>query len=111
MKQLNGKRLAYIREQLSAKEPEGRWSQARVAEATGLKQNMIARMEANGAGSIEALLSLLLFYNEKGFNIRWILIEDNSGIPLLNSEVEEKSTSRVFMQSIKQQLDNFLGEE
>lgn len=108
MKHIIGKRLAHVREQLSAQDPETNWTQAKVAEETGLKQNMITRIEHTGAGTFDAFLCILLFYHSKGFNMRWILLEDNAAEPLYTAEENELSSSRTFILSLKHQLEGFL---
>lgn len=109
MKLINLTRLAKLRDHLATNEPDGNWTQASVGKATGLTQNAVARLEKPGTGSIEGLLSLLSFYHQKGFNIRWVLLDDNSSEPLYISEEEEKSTNRAFIADISQQLTDFLG--
>lgn len=109
MKHTIGKRLAYVREQLSADDPKTNWTQAKVAEETGLKQNMITRIEHTGAGTFDAFRCVLLLYHSKGFNIRWILLEDNTAEPLYIGDKAERSSSRAFILSIKQQLEGFLA--
>jgi transcriptional regulator with XRE-family HTH domain len=74
---LIGKRLAQLRNEL-AYPGEITWSQARLAEATDLTPNQIARLEQSGAGSIEAFVKLLTFYYGHGYSLSWILLTDNS---------------------------------
>ncbi|QNE42180.1 hypothetical protein F1C16_21375 (plasmid) [Hymenobacter sp. NBH84] len=76
---LIGKRLAQLRDELAAP-GEAKWSQVRLANELGLTQNVVARLEKSAAGSNESLLTLLLFYHQRGFNITWILLDDNSHV-------------------------------
>ena len=75
--QLIGKRLAQLRNELACP-GEATWSQARLAEATDLTPNQIARLEQAGAGSIEAFVKLLIFYYGYGYSLSWIVLPDNS---------------------------------
>ncbi|GAB3307729.1 hypothetical protein [Hymenobacter tenuis] len=77
-----GKRLARLRDELAVT-GEDPWTQARVAQEAGLTQNMVARLEQSGAGSIEAFVALILFYYQRGYNINWILLPDNSMVSKL----------------------------
>ena len=77
MSEYIGKRLAQLRNELACP-GEDAWTQARVAQTVGLTQNMVSRLESEGKGSMEALMSLLLFYYQHGYNLNWVLAEDNS---------------------------------
>jgi hypothetical protein len=74
-----GKRLAQLRGELT-KVGDEVWSQARVGEAIGITANMVSRLEQFCAGNIDALLGMLRFYQDRGYNISWIVSEDNSGV-------------------------------
>src|SRR5687768_16734604 len=78
-KSLIGKRLSLIRDELASL-GEDAWTQGRVAAETGLTLNQVARLEQSAAGSIEGLVCLLLFYHDRGYNISWILLPDNSPV-------------------------------
>jgi transcriptional regulator with XRE-family HTH domain len=78
--QLIGKRLAQLRNELSEGPGEAGWSQARLAEATGLTINQVARMEQTGGASIEAFVTVLTFYHQRGYSLGWILLPDNSSV-------------------------------
>ena len=72
-----GKRLAQLRNELAGP-GEATWSQARLAEETGLTPNQIARLEQAGAGSIETFVRLLNFYYGHGYSMSWLLLPDNT---------------------------------
>jgi len=72
-----GKRLAQLRNEL-ASPGEATWSQARLAEETGLTPNQIARLEQAGAGSIDTFVRLLNFYYGYGYSLSWLLLPDNT---------------------------------
>ncbi|HEX8426416.1 hypothetical protein [Hymenobacter sp.] len=113
MKHLIGKRLAHLRGELAAQHPDQNWSQASIAEETGLTQNIIARMELNGAGTIETFLTLTQFFYRKGCNPAWILLENNAEVPmLLDAEVkaEDLAKDRSFLVSLKHQLEHYLDD-
>ena len=74
-----GRRLATIREELGrSHEGEHRWSQEQVAARTGLTQNIVSRIEKDGAGAVENWLVLMGFYQRQGYTLNWILSEDNT---------------------------------
>lgn len=87
MNKIVGHRLAFLRDELS-KGPD-KWSQGRVAEATGLEQNQVSRLEL-GKGTIDGFITLLLFYRAKGYNLNWILSEDNKTVSkmILSEEIK-----------------------
>lgn len=87
MNKIVGNRLAFLRDELS-KGPD-KWSQGRVAEATGLEQNQVSRLEL-GKGTIEGFITLLLFYKNKGYNLNWVLSEDNKTVSklILSEEIK-----------------------
>ncbi|MDF7815115.1 hypothetical protein [Hymenobacter sp. YC55] len=87
-----GKRLSIIRDEL-ARPGEDAWTQGRVAAETGLTLNQVARLEQSAAGSIEGLVTLLLFYHGKGYNISWVLLPDNSGTSKLALSENTKTVS------------------
>jgi len=72
-----GKRFAQLRNELACP-GEPTWSQARLADETGLTPNQIARLEQAGAGSIEAFVRLLNFYHGHGYSMSWLLLPDNT---------------------------------
>lgn len=77
-----GKRLSIIRDELAGP-GEDAWTQGKVALETGLTLNQVSRLEQSAAGSIEGLVTLLLFYHGRGYNISWILLPDNSNVSKL----------------------------
>ena len=74
---LIGKRLALLRTELAGP-GEDAWSRTKLAVETGLTLNMVTRLEQSGAGSIETFITLLLFYHERGYNLSWVILPDNS---------------------------------
>ena len=111
MKHIIGKRLAHLRGELATHYPEQNWSQSTIAEETGLTQNIIARMEHNGAGTIDAFVALTQFYYRKGCNPAWILLENNASVPIfLGAEDKNEDTAkdRSFLLSLKHQLEHHL---
>lgn len=85
MNKIVGNRLAFLRDELS--KGADKWSQGRVAEATGLEQNQVSRLEL-GKGTIEGFITLLVFYRNKGYNLNWILSEDNKTVSKMNLSEE-----------------------
>jgi len=100
---LIGKRLAQLRDEL-ATPGEAKWSQVRLATELGLTQNVVARLEKSAAGSNESLLTLLLFYHQRGFNITWILLDDNSHVSKVRLN---ETTPTLDRQSVLEKLGNF----
>jgi len=83
-----GRRLTIIREELrdfwQQRGQDGQdWSQTGVGRKVGLTQNVITRMEHGKGGLIENWLLLLSFYAGLGYNLNWILTEDNQRITKL----------------------------
>lgn len=74
-----GKRLAQLRDELAIP-GEDAWSQVRLAEETGLTRNVVARLEQTFSGSIEVCLTILYFYHQRGYNISWIILPDNTTV-------------------------------
>jgi hypothetical protein len=75
-----GTRLAKLRKAL-ARDSGQDWTQARVAQQLGIAPDMMCRLEYGG-GSMENLGKLIDFYYGKGFNIDWLMVSDNSSIPM-----------------------------
>jgi transcriptional regulator with XRE-family HTH domain len=103
-----GKRLAQLRNELGAGPGEAGWSQARVAEVTGLTVNQVARMEQTGGASIEAFVTMLTFYHQRGYSIGWILLADNSNVSKVTLGETVKAVDSnlvaVRLEGIKQSL-------
>lgn len=91
-----GKRLAQLRGEL-ASIGEEMWSQARVGEAIGITANMVGRLEQFCAGKNDALLAMLRFYHARGFNISWIVLEDNSSVSKHNLSDANKAVDAQFV--------------
>jgi len=102
---LIGKRLAQLRNEL-ATPGESAWSQARLAEETGLTPNQIARLEQADAGSIETFVRLLLFYHNHGYSLSWMLLPDNTNASKMALSETSKSLEAItvleMLNNIKQ---------
>jgi hypothetical protein len=73
------RRLSQLRGDLASPGEEA-WSQQRLAEEAGLTTNIVHRLEQSCAGRIESMLTLLSFYYHRGYNISWIVLDDNSAV-------------------------------
>ena len=91
-----GKRLLELRKVLSRDTGE-EWTQPRIAQALGLTQNAIHRLEYGG-GSIENLLIVLNFYHNKGYNTQWAIADDNRSIRMYR---EDKSSDQELIQALE----------
>lgn len=78
-----GRRLATIREELGRFYGDHNWSQTAVGNMIGLTQNIITRMEHGKGGLMENWLKVLNLYESQGYNLKWILTEDNSQVSKL----------------------------
>jgi transcriptional regulator with XRE-family HTH domain len=78
-----GKRLAIIREELGQFHGGQYWSQSAVAARVGLTQNIITRMEHGKGGLMENWLKLFNLYEQQGYNLHWVLTEDNRRVSKL----------------------------
>lgn len=85
-----GRRLALLRDELACP-GEDAWSQGRLADETGLTRNMVLRLEKAGNGSLEGCLALLFFYHQRGYNLSWILLPDNSTVSKMQLNDDKKS--------------------
>lgn len=83
---------------------EKRWSQARVAEATGVTLNAMTILEKKGAGTIETLVTLLTFYQGRGFNPAWVVLVDNSAV---SKRVAVDSVKAVPADVVTEELSKF----
>lgn len=54
-----------------------------VGEKCGLEKHKVYRLETGLGGSTHALVALLLYYRTHGYNLDWILFNDNSRIPMM----------------------------
>lgn len=97
-----GKRLALLREELSGAGGE-KWTQTMVADETGLTKNMIGQMERSGAGGIEIFVTYLLFFHQRGYNINWIILPDNSRVTKMQLGAQIKA---VELQAVVNQFEN-----
>lgn len=93
-----GRRLMIIREELrdfwQLRGQDGQdWSQTGVGRQVGLTQNIITRMEHGKGGLIENWLILLSFYEGLGYNLNWILTEDNQRITKL--QINESTAGQI----------------
>jgi transcriptional regulator with XRE-family HTH domain len=112
-----GKRLAQLRNELACP-GEAAWSQARLAEETGLTPNQIARLEQAGAGGIDTLVKLLTFYHSRGYSLSWILLPDNTMTSKMGISETAKSVEvnmvlarlSKFKELIGKEVDDFCEE-
>lgn len=105
-----GKRLAQLRNELAAP-GESAWSQARLAEETGLTPNQIARLEQAGAGSIETFARLLNFYYNHGYSLSWLLLPDNTMVSKMAITETSKSLEATTVLNMFDRLRQVLGKE
>lgn len=78
-------RIKIIRKEMTM--PNGRAAtQDFIAEKSGLKQNHIFRMESGKGTSIENIFTYLNFLYSEGFNINWIIVEENDNISKYKEE-------------------------
>jgi hypothetical protein len=101
-KELIGRRLAALRDEL-ARPGEKKWTIAMVAEETGLTLNQVGTMERSGAGGTEIFIAYLLFFYRRGYNLHWIILEDNKNLSKVRLGEEIKT---VDMQSVLDQVHN-----
>jgi len=73
------RRLSQLRGELASPGEES-WSQQRLADEAGLTLNIVHRLEQACAGRIESMFALLTFYHRQGYNISWIILDDNSSV-------------------------------
>lgn len=109
-----GRRLAFLRKDLSSSSGSEDWSQGRVGKATGLTQNGVMRLENSGHGSLEGLVKMLLFYYKHGYNLNWILAPDNTTLSRLilreNIEGLDTSASLEALETLRQDLNQRIDE-
>ena len=105
-----GKRLAQLRNELACP-GETAWSQARLAEETGLTPNQIARLEQAGAGSIETFARLLNFYHDHGYSLNWLLLPDNSNASKMALTETAKSLEAATVLAMLDRLRQVFGKE
>lgn len=60
-----------------------------VGQKCGLEKHKVYRLETGLGGNTHALVALLLFYRDHGYNLDWILYTDNSRIPMMLSSGNE----------------------
>lgn len=112
-----GQRLAQLRSELGGS-GEKRWSRARLSEATGVTLNALTVLENKGAGTIETLVTLLVFYHGQGFNPAWVVLVDNSAVSkwVLAENTKAVAAERVtallneFRERVQQTIDKMRKE-
>jgi hypothetical protein len=78
-----GERLHQLRTTLGEEDFDPKaWSRARVAREAGVTSAALTRLETAGCGTATSLAAVLRFYQDQGFNLAWVLVPDNEGIPL-----------------------------
>ena len=90
-----GKRLVEFRKTLT-RDSGQEWTQPRIAQELGLSQNAIHRLE-HGSGSMENLSLILDFYHNKGYNVQWVMVADNSKIRMY---LDDKASDKELLQSL-----------
>ena len=80
---LLGERLTQLRTAL-AKESllPAFYTRASVAHAAGVSADALARLEKAGAGTATSLAAVLKYYQNLGVNLAWLLLHDNTDIPV-----------------------------
>lgn len=77
---------------------------AELSEMSGVRDNMIQRMESGLKGSTQTLVTLLTFYRSYNYNLDWILTGDNSQIPMMLSDINELQQISEDMMELSEQL-------
>jgi transcriptional regulator with XRE-family HTH domain len=90
---------------------EGSWSQARLAEEAGLSRNVVARLEGSFSGSIEVCLTILFFFHQRGYNISWIILPDNSTVTKMAMNDTTKAFDAELVLANLEQLKEVLSKE
>jgi transcriptional regulator with XRE-family HTH domain len=99
-----GRRLAIIREELGEFYGEHEWSQTAVANRIGLTQNIITRMEHGKGGLVENWLKVLNLYESQGYNLNWILTENNT---LVSKLVIHESTNGRLRDGLLEKINHY----
>lgn len=102
-----GKRLVIIREELGRLRGEHAWSQAQVALQTGLTQNIIHRMENGKGGQIENWLKVMALYEKEGYNLNWILTENNGLVSKLQLHDATQAAGACVRAELLKKLDEY----
>jgi transcriptional regulator with XRE-family HTH domain len=102
-----GKRLVILREELGRFHGEHAWSQARVAQRAGLTQNIIHRMENGKGGQIESWLKVMALYEAEGYNLNWIMTENNSLVSKLQLQEATQGASATVRAELLKKLDQY----
>ncbi|GAB3788590.1 hypothetical protein GCM10028818_55430 [Spirosoma horti] len=55
-----------------------------LAEKADLKYDFLKRLESGLKGSMDSLLTLVRYYHSQGYNLDWILLADNSEVPMIS---------------------------
>lgn len=100
-----GRRLAIVREELRRLYGEADWSQRGVAQKINVTQNIISRMEQGEGGKIENWFKLMCLYEQKGYNLSWIITENNSLITKFH--IEEATTQVRLVEQLLMRLDKY----
>lgn len=100
-----GRRLFVIREELGRIYTESEWSQSAVAKKTGLTQNIVWRIEQGEGGKVENWFKLLYLYETKGYNLAWILAEDNCLVSKFH--MQEATLQGQLVEELLKRLDHY----
>ena len=102
-----GRRLAMIREELGRQYGESNWSQAAVARNTGLTQNIVWRIEQGEGGKIESWLKVMSLYETKGYNLNWILTEQNALVSKFHFDDATWNATSHLREELLKKLDQY----
>lgn len=102
-----GKRLVIIREELGRFQGEHNWSQAQVAQRTGLTQNIIHRMENGKGGQIENWLKVMALFEQEGYNLNWIMTENNSLVSKLQLQEATQRAGATVRAELLKKIDQY----
>ena len=75
-----------------------------MAERIGMAGHAMGRME-QGKGTPESLIVLLLYYRTQGYNLDWILLPDNTHIPMMLSSGQDQLILNELILRMSQQLN------
>jgi transcriptional regulator with XRE-family HTH domain len=100
-----GRRLAAIREELGRHFGEAEWSQTAVARKLKLTQNIVWRIEQEGGGKIDNWFKLMRLYEANGYNLHWILAENNALVSKF--ELQEATSPNQLIEELLKKLDHY----
>ncbi len=81
-------RLVYLRKHFGERLGQELTIQS-LAEKADLKYDFLKRLENGLKGNMDSLLTLIRFYHSQGYNLDWILLADNTEVPMIVLSGEE----------------------